>query len=308
MMKSNVQASGAFFGRHVDIGEFTHVEHFPGIELHHVQCTIPYCNINAVAGGSIHWDCNNSMPLPNGTACDDGNACTEGDACDGEGFCISGDVVPDPNPDNDLPCKRDECDPALGIYEPDGTLCSESESCHEPTQCDMTGHCVVLGPDLPNGTPCDDGIPNNGEDTCTNGNCYGSLGPYDCLANNCSEVPGAPPDLECWLTEHPSIATVIRWLFPIETGGSTFIMWKDWEAWRKQELQQAFEDAWAWYDNGMTTFPGTFIPEPPPNCEAETLGDNDYPMTVFDETAVAWPMYLAHLAHILMVEIRGLVP
>jgi len=55
----------------------------------------------------------------------------------------------------------------------------------------------------------------------------------------------------------------------------------------------------------MVNFQGTFIPEQPANFEP--LADNDPPITVLDESE-AWPMYLAHVAHILMVEIKGVVP
>jgi hypothetical protein len=56
----------------------------------------------------------------------------------------------------------------------------------------------------------------------------------------------------------------------------------------------------------MTNFQGTVIPEPPPN--KKVLGDNDFAGTVFDENTVSWPLYLAHVAQSLMVEIKGLVP
>ncbi len=302
MMKNDVNASGAFFGSTVDIGASATIEHFPGLGLESDQCMILLCEIDGVGGGTIKWTCS-SQPLPAGTSCDDGNACTGGDTCNGSGICLSGDPVPDPDPQGLDLCVRDTCDPVAGIYEPAGTVCDTNVQCREPTACDNSGNCMDAGAPLALGTPCDDGIPNNEPDTCLlPGACWGAWGPYNCLANNCSATPGAPPDIECWLTEHPSIATAIRWV----TLSSSIIQWSEWEAWRKQELQQALEDAWAWYDSSMTVFTGTPIPEPPTNYEL--LADNDYPQTVFDETAVAWPLYLAHVAHALMVEIRDLVP
>jgi len=92
---------------------------------------------------------------------------------------------------------------------------------------------------------------------------------------------------------------------PISGDSSTHLFWDEWELWRKQALQQAFEDAWTWYEGGMTNFQGTPIPEPPPN--KAVLSDDDFPTTIFDENT-AWALYLANLAHSLVVEIKGIVP
>ena len=306
-VNASVRASGAYQGRNVWIGADASIEHFPGLNFSQSEpCVAPFCRIDAVGGGTIEWTCS-TEPLPAGTPCDDGNACTDGDACNGLGLCLSGDPVPDPDPFGEDPCLKDVCDPASGIHEPAGTVCSTSLFPCRDAVCTPNGSCGDYGPPYPQGTACDDGIPNNGPDTCTaNGFCAGALGPFDCLANNCSSSPGAPPDLACWLDEHPSIKTAIRWIEPLPPDATTTVLWDAWEPWRKAELQQAFDDAWAWYDGGMTSFPGTVIPDPPPNLQA--LADNDTPVTVFDAATVAWPLYLAHVAHALMVEIKGLVP
>jgi len=73
-------------------------------------------------------------PAPDGTACDDGNGCTEDDSCTG-GTCQAGTSVPCPEPDE----------------------------CHEPGTCNpTTGSCDL--PAKPDGTPCSQGI-------CEDGRC-----------------------------------------------------------------------------------------------------------------------------------------
>jgi hypothetical protein len=299
VFEERVKAQGAYMGDMVDIGTGSSIEHFDNLRSEYDPCGTPYCSSTWIEGLGFKVICVTSQPFPEGTSCSDGNACTEGDQCDGIGNCISGDPVPDPDPDNDLPCKKDECDPIEGINEPVGTICDVMVQCHEPTTCNDSGNCQVIGAELPQGTPCNDGIPNNGTDTCyQNGWCEGEFGPFNCLANNC----GSPPNLECWLNEHPNVKYAINW---IPLPGSQGLFYDYWEPWRKQQLQQAFEDAWNWHQSGMTNFQGTVLPEPLNN--QEPLQDQDLPSTVLDETE-AWPFYLAHVAHILMVEIKGLVP
>jgi len=150
---------------------------------------------------------------------------------------------------------------------------------------------------------CDDGIPNNGVDSCLNGYCQGAYGPYDCKANTCSPDASSPPDLTCWLNTHWSIRTGIRWH---AQDSDTTTYWEDWTPEKKQELQKAFLDAWQWLAGGMTNFQGTPIPEPPPN--SVTFADNEWDVyTIFTEET-AWPFYLAKLAHSLAIEIGHWVP
>jgi hypothetical protein len=193
------------------------------------------------------------------------------------------------------PCKRDTCDPVAGIYEPLGTVCDTNFQCKEPTMCDGQGHCNIYGANLPQGTSCDDGIPNNGIDQCTSyGICKGPLGPFDCKANTCSPDPSSPPDLTCWLNTHPGIRDQIVWYNPAQ------VHWTDWTTAQKQELEQAFLDAWNWLAGGMTNFQGTPIPEPPPNNVPGAT-------TQFSET-IAWQLYLAKIGHNLAIEIGQWVP
>ncbi|MBW2305978.1 MAG: hypothetical protein JRG73_03500 [Deltaproteobacteria bacterium] len=303
-LKERVTATGVYYGRDVTIGRGVFLQRPPGLDFRDDQCQIYVCAVEAVSGGSIQWSCGLTA-APYGAPCEDGNACTYGDYCDEAGQCRSGPAYPDPEPSSleYLPCLRETCDPDEGRYRPEGTVCDVDVQCREPTTCNSFGGCADFGALLPEGTPCDDGIPNNGVDTCwVNGYCYGSLGQFDCLANNCSNTPNDPPDLECWLNEHPHIRNMIRTI----QSNSSSVPWADWEPWRKQQLQQAFEDAWQWYADGMTNFQGTPVPEPPPNHEP--LADGGYVTTVFDEAMEAWPLYLAYTAHTLAVEIGGWVP
>jgi hypothetical protein len=75
----------------------------------------------------------------------------------------------------------------------------------------------------------------------------------------------------------------------------------------KAELRQAWADANAWYANGMTGFTGTFVEDPPLN---QNIVEEDavWVDTVFDGPTQAWPLFLAHIAHSLAVEIGGWVP
>jgi hypothetical protein len=304
VLEEHVKAKGRFYGQAVDLGEFATLEPVAGADLDYTPCKIISCFKGWINEEWV-WDCEVDEVLPIGTSCDDGDICTEWDHCDGEGFCVGVPINPDP--EEQWPCIRDLCDPVFGKYEPEGTVCDETNTCREqPTTCNGFGGCSVLGDPKPVDSLCDDGIPNNGLDTCdTNGNCSGEFGPFDCLANNCS-ADGLPPDLECWLEEHEQVRQAIKWAVPNPAGGVTEVSWPDWSSGERQELQQAFEDAWEWFENGMTYFPGTPLPEPMPN--QEPLADNELVVTVFDGPDHAWPLYLANVGHILALEIKGILP
>ena len=305
VLGERVRAIGSVFGRDVEIGRQASVDLPPGLIFDYDVCHTTGCDIDATAGGQIKVHCR-LVPVKPGTPCDDGQLCTKNDACDEEAHCVGKPVlVPASTPDNPyFACVRDTCDPTWGIYEAPGTPCGQLAPCRESFTCDgQHGDCTQPGALLPAGSSCDDGIPNNGTDMCAaNGWCHGSLGQYDCLANNCSAEPGAPPDLECWLTQHPHIRGAISW-----KGVNTFVVDYDaWEPWRKASLQQAFVDAWNWYANGMSTFDGTLPPDPLTN--QEPLADLDGPLTVLDENDQAWPIYVAAVAHTLAAEAGHWLP
>jgi len=294
-LRDKVNAKGSYYASVVKIGEMVNIavpawEDSPEMD--------PQCLHRVCRAKGRQFIC--EIHASTGQPCDDGNACTGGNFCTSKGFCIS--AYPTPRPSGYDSCLRDTCDPATGWYKPLGTVCDTNVQCKEPTMCDGQGWCSILGAPFLPGTPCDLG---NAPSFCAQGGiCLNSFGQFDCLANNCSANADEPPDLECWMSQHPSIKGGFRWIVP-KPDGSTTLFWDDWEGWRKQALQKAFEDAWNWYEGGMTNFQGTPIPEPPPN--KAVLSDDDPPTTIFDE-GTAWSLYLAHLAQSLLVEIKRLVP
>lgn len=248
----------------------------------------------AVAGGTIQCV---ALPQP-GHACEDGNACTSGDTCDAAGFCIPGSPTPDPDPQDESPCLLDTCDPNHGYVAPFGTVCGASPQCYTSLVCNGSDDsCGEPMGQLPAGTPCDDGIPNNGPDECSEfGKCYGALGPYDCKANNC----GSPPDPACWLDQHPAFRLRLSW--PV---GFQLESYDQWPLAMQQEFHQAFTDAWNWIQSGFQNFQGTPLPEPLPNVAV--LADAGPALPEFDEP-MARALYFAKVAHTLALEASGHLP
>jgi hypothetical protein len=297
---NRAKGQGVFYARSLEVGEKAKITRFPWPDTpaEASQCEFPICVFDEADGVIC------AMVVLGGLPCSDGNVCTKGDVCTNEGACIPGPPLPDPDP-QDLfpPCLTDTCDPIAGYKAPLGIVC-DFPQCLEERLCNGIGGCAIDGAPKPFGTPCDDGIPNNGADVCTgtNSNCFGPLGPFDCTLNTCSNNPGEPPDLDCWLDTHPAVKNKINWRDQNSTNTTPYAQWTGQQ---KQELTQAFLDAWQWFDNGMTNFPGTLTPDPPPNLLI--LADTDGAGTVLDEP-VAWQLYLAQVGHMLAVEIRGEVP
>jgi len=114
-----------------------------------VCCTTP-C-------GGVCQACNLPASLGTCTTVPDGYECPDTDLCDGTEICRSGQCVDGQPLDcvNSNPCTIDSCDPATGCV-------------HDP---------VVDGTPCPNGNPCD------GDETCLSGNC--AVGdPKDCDDHN----------------------------------------------------------------------------------------------------------------------------
>jgi hypothetical protein len=115
--------------------------------------------------------------VPNGTVCNDGNACTQTDTCQ-SGACVGG------NP----------------------KVCTPLSQCYQAGVCSpATGSCST--PYAPNGTGCDDGDACTQPDTCTNGQCKGSINCNDgnvctskdtCIGGVCvGQLPGPSTGLSC---------------------------------------------------------------------------------------------------------------
>ncbi|MEM9728170.1 MAG: DNRLRE domain-containing protein [Myxococcota bacterium] len=106
-------------------------------------CTVDSCDPLL---GLVH------EPLPEGTACDDGDACTGGAVCDSEAFCQAGVV---PVVDDGNPCTIDSCDPFTGVTHdlaPEGTPCVDWDPCNGDEVCDSAGQCLDGVP--PTSGPC----------------------------------------------------------------------------------------------------------------------------------------------------------
>lgn len=122
----------------------------------------------------------------------------------------------------------------------------------------------------------------------------------------CRKLRDSPALLDCWLRNNPAVANAIVW----ETAhgiSPTPLAWPDWTKAMKDELRQAWMDARAWHDGGMTQFTGTFIEDPPPNQD-HPPDDAEFFRTVFDARTQAFPLYLAIVAQSLAAEIDGWVP
>eukprot|EP01065_Artemidia_motanka_P042691 TRINITY_DN5771_c0_g1_i1.p1 TRINITY_DN5771_c0_g1~~TRINITY_DN5771_c0_g1_i1.p1 ORF type:complete len:2086 (+),score=468.12 TRINITY_DN5771_c0_g1_i1:39-6260(+) len=137
----------------------------------------------ATLQGLFHASCNNPVcengkcavvAKPNGTSCNDGRPETRSDTCE-SGFCRG------------LP---DRCA---------GVRCVPPSSCFGAGVCDgLTGVCTFNA--LPNGAACDDGDASTESDSCSDGNCKGTLvcGGQRCVASGIEcHKPACGPNGEC---------------------------------------------------------------------------------------------------------------
>jgi hypothetical protein len=158
-------------------------------------CTNDACNPTS---GCVH------PPFGNGTSCSDGNVCNGLETCQ-SGACSAAA----PNLCNDQnACTTDSCDPVAGcrhVAVADGTSCSDGNVCTGtevcqggaclpgvPLDCNDSDPCTADTCDgvtgcghaaVANGTPCPDGDPCNGTETCQGGACAAAT-PSTCDDNN----------------------------------------------------------------------------------------------------------------------------
>ena len=161
--------------------------------------TCQYCD---VAFAQDQW-----RNKTNGLTCDDGNACTASDTCF-NGTCEGGDAVVCAAPDqcheagvcNTANGQCDYANKADNTACDDGNACTQTDTCQSgacsgaspvvcdaPDQCHETGVCNTTSGQCEyanknNGTACDDGNANTGNDACTDGVCLGSG--CTCSGNN----------------------------------------------------------------------------------------------------------------------------
>jgi hypothetical protein len=134
------------------------------------------------------------------------------------------------------------------------------------------------------------------------------------------------PDLAVWLKQHPDVARNIKWqkqaAYTPELGAYTppaetdKIAWPDWSQGQKDELDQAYRDAMAWFDNGAASVPVS----PGSSVTDLHLTDQPYNTAIISNTTddnqvfvkvggnYFWKLYLAHVAFSLMLEINHRVP
>ncbi len=166
------------------------------------DCTADMCSVTP--GPPPMAMCVNS---PVTGSCEDGLFCTAGDMCvDGE--CVAGTASPcEPGEtcveDQDMciacempedcddmnECTQDFCEEGMCVYmnESAGTACGNAESgpCDNRDTCDGSGVCQPNN--VPNGTPCDDGMFCNGDDLCLGGLCGVHEGNPCMSGENCNE-------------------------------------------------------------------------------------------------------------------------
>jgi hypothetical protein len=145
-------------------------------------CTIDRCD--APTGSCT------SLPVADGTACDDGDPRTAGDVC-AFGGCRGAAVV---DCDDGNECTTDVLDPATGacVHFPIplcGAACAMDWECDDQNPC-TTDRCDRVAPQcvnqpLADGAACDDADPNTTGDVCTAGLCHGA------------PAPGCTTDAQC---------------------------------------------------------------------------------------------------------------
>eukprot|EP01061_Rhynchopus_euleeides_P002336 TRINITY_DN1179_c0_g1_i14.p1 TRINITY_DN1179_c0_g1~~TRINITY_DN1179_c0_g1_i14.p1 ORF type:complete len:7328 (+),score=1490.81 TRINITY_DN1179_c0_g1_i14:2229-21986(+) len=144
-----------------------------------------------------------SQPLSDGTPCDDGDSSTTGDVCQRE-VCVGqlqcgsqqctvsdpqcytsvceNNVCTERAKADDTPCNDgsdkttgDKCRSGVcvGVDQCDGVSCPSIGQCYAAGTCNQqTGRCST--PELPEGSPCNDGIASTRDDKCVRGQCVGT--------------------------------------------------------------------------------------------------------------------------------------
>jgi len=130
--------------------------------------------------------CDNSLPEPNGTACDDGDACTDNDACT-DGVCAGVGC------DDGIDCTTDSCVAGVGCENvPSDAACQDGNDCTINT-CNATAGCV--GSFVADDTDCDDGDACTVGEVCTLGICGGGTPNAcddgdPCTSDGCDPIAG----------------------------------------------------------------------------------------------------------------------
>lgn len=120
----------------------------------------------------------------------------------------------------------------------------------------------------------------------------------------CSGLVNSDYLVDCWLAEHPAIAQSIVWWFQ---GDNQPKHWTQWHEQSKQQLRIAVKNARLWYQNGMRSYPGTLVQDPPTNL-TDSLLSQGLPAYETYTREDAWGFYLGDVGLSLAAEIYAFVP
>jgi hypothetical protein len=125
-------------------------------------------------------------------------------------------------------------------------------------------------------------------------------------------VPWIAPYLPAWLAANTAVASSIKWQTVdacYSVPETSKVAWPSWTGVEYGELNYQFEVAWQWYF--QTAFPMATLNENivyPPVNQSGTVSDDNARPSVGVTTTYARQLYVAWVAHNLLVEIGQLVP
>jgi hypothetical protein len=125
-------------------------------------------------------------------------------------------------------------------------------------------------------------------------------------------------DLGTWLAAHPALAGNVKWQFQ-PAGANVYqaptdankLTWANWSPTQQADLNQAYLDAVAWYNQGaplVTMTPGgPGLTDQPKNYHP-SLGTDSSPVLEWIDATYRWKLYTAHVAMTLMLEASHQLP
>jgi hypothetical protein len=249
-------------------------------------------------------------PSGSGTSCTDGSLGTQTDQCDGAGSCVGANPVicapldqchdagtcdtgtglcsnpPSSNvtlcTDGDACTQTDTCDGAGICVGGNPVVCTPLDQCHDAGTCD-TGTGLCSNPPTSNGTSCDDGNTCTISDACTAGTCGGSSvtcgdGIVQAGCGEDCDIPGGGPNCttDCRFLCGPTPQAGCR--APAQPLKGTVTL---------KDRSPDKKDALNWkYIKGAATTVADF---------GDPLTSTDYTFCVYDQSATAQPILLAHV-------------
>jgi hypothetical protein len=126
-------------------------------------------------------------------------------------------------------------------------------------------------------------------------------------------------DLATWLGAHPTLASAIKWQFQPANLSNVYtpptdtdkVAWPDWTPGQQADLDQAYRDAVAWFNQGASQAAmiggGPGITDEPVNNYPSVSSDSTSTME-WVSPAYMWQLYTGHAAFQLMLEAARQVP